>query len=115
MTKHDPRDVLDWLWEKGLIEAACVYDGRSRWRDAYHGSTHKACVRRDEGYLYNVDDHALPADAIVPDDGLVLTLGYDATRAFIEHVGLKDELAAAIGAASIGRMPEDPDVYVIRF
>lgn len=114
MTKHDPRDILNWLWDHNLIEACNVYDHRSRWRDAYHGSTHKARIAKD-GYYYCVDEPASPKDAVVPEGGFVLTCGYAARDAFAEHPELIDDLTHAIGAHNIERMPEDADVYVITF
>ena len=114
MTRHDPRDILDWLWDRDLIEACCVYDHRSRWRDAYHGSPHKACIAH-AGYYYCVDDQGPSRGVIVPENGFVLTCGYAARDAFAEHPELIDELARTIGARRIERMPEDADVYVITF
>ena len=113
MHNHDARDILDWLWDRSLITGCCVYDGRSRWRDAYHGSSHKARVRHN--YYYCIDDGASPEDAPVPENGFVLTLGFDATDAVHADAHLLCELCTAIGATAITPVKGNPDVFVITF
>lgn len=114
MHNHDARDILDWFWNRGLITGCCVYDGRSRWRDAYHhGNTHKARIRHN--YYYCVDDGASPEDAPVPENGFVVTLGFDTTDAVSRDAHLLCELCSAIGATSIEPVKGNPDVFVVRF
>lgn len=114
MIKHDPRDILAWLWDHNLIEACNVYDHRSRWRDAYHGSTHKARIAKD-GYYYCVDEPASPKTGPVPESSLVLTCGYPAREAFAADPGLIEQMRDAVSAISVAAVPGTDDTYVIAF
>lgn len=114
----DPRDVLDFLWDRNLIEGVCVYDGRSRWRDAYHGSTHKSYIA-PHGYYYVVDtpdipgDNFKPRDVDVPEHALVVTLGYAARTAFNVDPTLARQLADTVGASTIEAAPLRGDALVL--
>lgn len=117
--KIDPVEILDWLWDRNIMEGCCVYDDRGRYRDAYHGSTHKSRVA-PKGYYYCVDTPELPGEVIVPTGGSVsalvegdsvyLTLGFDASRYLTEHEGALRELADDLGAGAFRSNRPDTDV-----
>ena len=113
MCSTDPLRVLDWFWAHDLIEGCSVYDGRDRYRDAYHGSTHKARQRIGIGYLYNVDTDVTPERISVPADGLVVTLGHAATRALADD-GYVADLAHAVGDVRVERAATRDDAIIIR-